>query len=332
MDGEETGGGMNGEETGDGINGEIPEAPKLPDAFRTYYVAGSGKDWYNGTSEVPPPLQTVEAALGKLATDYTQEDWPDKGDPKEGFGEIIIRGEATASSTILIEGPGYPSIVLRGESGSESKLVGNMNSGYLLTIRDGAKVTLEDGLTLTRSASNGALVYVYKGTFIMNGGEIAGNSAHNYGGGVFVGYNSLFTMNGGKIAGNSAVGSGGGVYISDIFVKAHGGIIYGANESANANTVADGLGHAVCISGGKKRDATAGADVLLISLLDGTDGGWDYQGMAVTGRRASPLLRALLFGSVPKREPCSVRFGTDSHFRTFLRVFVENPVMRHFKK
>ena len=49
-------------------------------------------------------------------------------------------------------------------------------------------------------------------TLTMNGGEIAGNSADNNGGGVCnTGSNARFTMTGGKIAGNATKCHGGGV-------------------------------------------------------------------------------------------------------------------------
>jgi hypothetical protein len=90
---------------------------------------------------------------------------------------------------------------------------------------------------LTRS---GGGVYVYNGTFTMNGGEIYGNSVTNqyngigannrfknyaYGGGGYVtGANSTFTINGGTIRNNTITAqntsdndtnaSGGGVYMT----------------------------------------------------------------------------------------------------------------------
>jgi hypothetical protein len=137
-------------------------------------------------------MKTIGVALYILKVGYAQEDWPDKGKPGEGFGEIIIRGKVTASSEILIEGTGYPSIILRGESESGGALTwtGNANAGYLLTIKNGAKVTLEEGLTRTvlndalyvmGGAFNDALVYVENGAFTMNSGEIAGNSTNSTG-------------------------------------------------------------------------------------------------------------------------------------------------------
>jgi hypothetical protein len=227
--------GIGGEEGG---NNEVPDVPV---AFRTYYVAASGNDTNGGTSEAP--LQTIEAVLEKLAAGYTQEDRLE-----EEAGEIIIRGEVTASGTILIEGPGYPSIVLRGESGSGSTLTwsGEANTDYLLKITKGARITLDEDLTLTRTTRNGAMVYIgTDGAFTMNGGDIAGDSLIK-GRGVYVDDGGAFTMNGGTISGNSASGNpafngGGGVYVCNGTFTMSGGTISG-------NT-ADYYGGGVCVGG-----------------------------------------------------------------------------------
>jgi predicted outer membrane repeat protein len=264
-----------GEEEGGkepGGNNEVPDTSKRPVAFRTYYAAASGNDKNDGTSE--SPLKTVTAALGKLAADYAKDDWPDEEESNEAFGEIIIRGLVTSSSAIVIEGAGYPSIVLRGESGGKSRLVwsGSTAATYLLQIKNGAKVTLEEDLTLTRIASNNGSVSVSAdGTFTMNGGDISGHSSYgvNLYGGTFtmnggnivdnrssygavrltydkfkVKIPSSFTMNGGTIAGNytagsgagtSSEGSGGGVYVdTECSFTMNGGII--------ANNYSDGGG------------------------------------------------------------------------------------------
>jgi hypothetical protein len=103
--------------------------------------------------------------------------------------------------------------------------VGASSGNYTTTL------ILEDNITLQgRSNNNVALVYVnLKGTFIMNGGRISGNtSGNNYnagnGGGV---YNvGTFTMNGGEISGNTAsYGWGGGGMINEGTFTMNGGKI-----------------------------------------------------------------------------------------------------------
>jgi hypothetical protein len=124
----------------------------------------------------------------------------------------------------------------------------------------------------------------------MSGGEISGNTS-DVGGGVHVTGSGTFTMSGGEISGNTASSSssifygGGGVYIgsSGIFAKtASGGVIYGDTNTTHTagsteNTARNGNGHAVYVasSPSKKRNTTAGSDVVLDSTTSGAAGGWE---------------------------------------------------------
>ena len=71
------------------------------------------------------------------------------------------------------------------------------------------------------------------GTFTMNGGTISGNSAYDWGGGVYVRNNSTFTMEGGTITDNTAKTFGGGVYVAYGTFTMSGGTI--SNNSAVYN-------------------------------------------------------------------------------------------------
>ncbi|GHV02904.1 hypothetical protein AGMMS50229_00550 [Campylobacterota bacterium] len=169
-------------------------------------------------------------------------------------------------------------------SGTDITLTGNAPrtiTGYncwgndctaLFTINSGASLTLgtavsDNTITITghtNSASQmraGGGVYVYQGTFIMNGGTISGNTAYSdnasngwgIGGGVHVGGTSgSFTMNGGTISGNTAkgngsdgrgIGGGVGIYLSGTFTM-NGGTISN-NNAVNTSTSANGLGGGV---------------------------------------------------------------------------------------
>jgi parallel beta-helix repeat protein/predicted outer membrane repeat protein len=85
-------------------------------------------------------------------------------------------------------------------------------------------------------------VYVdSSGTFTMSGGEISGNTASYYGGGVYV--SGTFTMSGGEISGNTASStSGGGVYVYGTFTMSGGEI------SGNTASGSGGYGGGVCVS------------------------------------------------------------------------------------
>jgi hypothetical protein len=117
------------------------------------------------------------------------------------------------------------------------------NPGNLLTIRNDHKVILR-GLTLQGVTANDDALVVNNGTFIMQSGKITDNSnlsTDEYGNGGGVrnapkdSKGGIFIMNGGEISGNSA-NNGGGVYNSGTF-QISNGIIYGIG-SADENTVA----------------------------------------------------------------------------------------------
>jgi formylglycine-generating enzyme required for sulfatase activity len=147
------------------------------------------------------------------------------------------------------------------------KLTGN---GSLITVGAGAKVTLgSTGKVLAlegKSGNTAALVTVDGGELTLeNGAVITGNKSSTDGGGVYVA-SGTFTMTGGEISGNESAGLGGGVYISGSgnFSKTGGGLIYGNDGSASANTAAQGdtWGHAVdfAASPGYYRDTTLDID------------------------------------------------------------------------
>ena len=110
------------------------------------------------------------------------------------------------------------------------------------------------GIITHKDNCNDLGVYVYKGTFTMNGGTITGNiagngttsfSSSNYrGGGVFV-CEGKFIMNGGIISNNTAQ-DGGGVYVKNgTFIMNDGTI---TNNEANAKNFSRGGG--VCVFDG----------------------------------------------------------------------------------
>jgi len=140
-------------------------------------------------------------------------------------------------------------------------------------------------LTLTGSKnddiSRGISIIVIHGdgNLIMhNDVHLTGNTA-NDGGAVHV--NGSFVMYGGTISGNTAIKFGGGVYVSPSgeFLK-KGGIIYGNDDTPNANIAGGGeatFGHAVFYQGGINqyyRDITAGINDDIIAgdeIFDGLE-------------------------------------------------------------
>jgi hypothetical protein len=123
-------------------------------------------------------------------------------------------------------------------------LTGNESSGAAGGVLvDGGTLILNEGAAVEKMAAGavsdaaGGVGIRGTGSFIMNGGIIAGNQAAgtNSGGGVWVYQEGSFTMYGGTIKGNAAAGSnsGGGVYNDGGFTM-HGGTI-GGDEPADAN-------------------------------------------------------------------------------------------------
>jgi hypothetical protein len=101
-------------------------------------------------------------------------------------------------------------VSLRG-SGTVSRSASTL-SGQIWRVQSGAKLILRDTVIL-RGGPNRPVVEVYRGEFVMEGGEITGSTnGGGPGGGVWIRGGS-FTMKDGVIHGNHANGSGGGVYV-----------------------------------------------------------------------------------------------------------------------
>jgi len=190
-------------------------------------------------------------------------------------------------------------ITLQGRSNNTSAVV-RVDSNGKLIMNTGTKIT---GNTFSSSTgASGSGVYV-SGTFIMNGGEIFGNTAsvssassssvYASAGGVCV-YNGTFTMNDGEIFGNTVISSsynnayGGGVYVFLGTFTKNGGTIYGLNGDVKSNivkngsgTLLDNRGHAVYTnsSPAKKMENTVGPEVyLFFNYNNGKpvwNGGWE---------------------------------------------------------
>jgi hypothetical protein len=148
-------------------------------------------------------------------------------------GVVTPDGEGSFSnkSLVSITGAGeYPRLVLRG--GSSGGILDGQNQLRVLYV-EGNKVTIADGLTLTRGNSKtlnemyGGGVYLEKSKLTMTGGTISDCTAE-YGSGVAIlededGKHSSFEMTGGTIKG----GSGSAVFIDSacLFTLSGSGLI-----------------------------------------------------------------------------------------------------------
>jgi len=192
-------------------------------------------------------------------------------------------------------------VTLQGRSDNRSYLV-SVNSNGILIMNVGTKIT--GNIFTSDNSSYGGGVYVFYGTFTMNGGEISGNSVYDSnskfarGGGVYV-YYGTFTMNEGEISGNTVstssstsdsnyISCGGGVYVDGGRFTKNGGTVYGSNGDSKSNivknssgTLLNNRGHAVYAysSSAKKMENTIGPEVyLFFNYNDGKpvwSGGWE---------------------------------------------------------
>lgn len=123
--------------------------------------------------------------------------------------------------------------------------IGTNSTGYVygtLTLKDGVRISgntaetgggiavrsatlmIESGCTIGGSttadgntAKNGGGIALDQGGTLMLSGEIKGNIAQEYGGGVYLYGGGVFTMTGGTITGNSAANHGGAVFVGGTF-------------------------------------------------------------------------------------------------------------------
>jgi hypothetical protein len=117
---------------------------------------------------------------------------------------------------------------------------------YMTTFEmSGGKIINNTCATDGTSSGGGGGVHV-RGTFIMTGGEISGNTGNWGGGGVEVYDNAIFTMSGGKISGNTATRLVGGGVRTNRGVMSVGAnptfTMSGGEISGNTATDSDGGG------------------------------------------------------------------------------------------
>jgi hypothetical protein len=215
---------------------------------------------------------TVNGTVNALGYGDHGNGWV-QGSLRIGDGRAVIAGNGTIylmskgrllniGSDKVLRQLTLDGVTLVGLPDNDSPLIGiGENSEFVL--KSGA---ITGNLRMWDNDSSGGGVVVWRGTFIMEGGSISGNTAHN-GGGVFV-EESTFTMKGGIISGNTASDNagavmvqqrssftmeggiisgntaafGGGVRVGEqaTFIM-EGGTIYGSSaEGGNANTAPSG--------------------------------------------------------------------------------------------
>jgi hypothetical protein len=140
------------------------------------------------------------------------------------------------------------------------------NTGGVHIFNGGTFIMNGGDISGNTSSGKGGGIYVDGGTFNMNGGFIKGNNAER-GGGVYAINKSAFTMVGGTISGNTVSGYGGGAEISSnsAFIMA-GGTINNNKALMNSGGVEINVNSTFIMNGGTITENTAstrGGGVLL---------------------------------------------------------------------
>ena len=190
-----------------------------------------------------------------LAADHTHTGWT-KWTATDSLptapGNYVLSGNVMLRQSWLVP-KGSTKLCLEGHS-----IIYSGSSGSVIQIPSGATLELSDldgnnGLITGGKGNDNSAEYLgggvsVKGTFIMNGGQINGNTAST-GGGVYVDNSASFIMNGGVITGNTAAVSGGGVTVRNQFTVSGGATVIGNTKGGAANNVRLDQGKTIRVSG-----------------------------------------------------------------------------------
>ena len=221
----------------------------------TFTVDQMEEVWLNGTSgddtntgaDQDKAVKTLEHALNLVADD----------------GVIYICGQVTVDSALTVEGAtieradGFTGTLISVTgTGTELTLVNatidgkktGSRTGKLVNVTDGATLSIEEGAKLIDNNET-AIQVEANSTLDMNGGEISGNAASTWGGGI-VNNGGIVNLNGGFITRNTSGNVGGGVVtvnggtttlngatISDNTAARNGGGVYVQGSNASKETV-----------------------------------------------------------------------------------------------
>ncbi len=193
-----------------------------------------------------------------------------------GLSEVIAVGTSGANNITL---------TMR-DSAPQTAHKYSVNAGGLAVVDEANGTQTFTGGYITggtggRNAGNAGGVYVFgpsggSNTFIMQGGNILGNTATQLGGGVFLMQGGVFLMQGGSIFGN--VEQGGAVGVLGGTATISGGSIRN-NQSANGGSAIYLLNGVVNLNGGEIRDNRA----------DAADGGAIYYSSGTLNLSGSPV-------------------------------------------
>lgn len=258
------------------INGTINTAVALVQKDSEFTCYSTINDAVTGWNSA------ADGATLKLLTDVTTSSTINV----TGTKALDLNGheiKMTGSGSVISVGEGA-NLTLNDVDGNTGKITGgNAERGAGVRIDKGTFVMNGGTITGNTASVHGGAIYAIYGTFTMNGGEITGNNAGDKGAGVCVaGGGTVFTLNDGTISGNTASGNGGGVYVDDTFVMKGGSITGNISNGANGGgvyvnkifTMENGT-----ISGNKAKN---GGGV----YVDGSDRSFTMTGGTVSGNTA----------------------------------------------
>ncbi|MDR1096217.1 MAG: hypothetical protein LBL31_07490 [Spirochaetaceae bacterium] len=254
---------------------EPPQTPPPSASPYTWYVSSSGNNTNTGT-DPSSPLASMPVALTRIKAAYKNGKWPSGMSATIEVKGRIVGGPAVEPYSAMVEvyGAGnYPPIILKGDPVSGGILDANKTTanGRVLYIAKN-KVTLGKNLVLTggRMLWGGAVCIginddVFSGgEFIIDGGEISGNSGGS--GGAVAVYRGSMRMLSGIITNNNHTNfnnnpaDGGAIFINDESTLFMSGGTISNNGKASKTEKGGGIfvnGGTVTMAGGEILNNTA---------------------------------------------------------------------------
>jgi uncharacterized repeat protein (TIGR02543 family) len=195
----------------------------------------------------------------------------------------VSADEGIGPRTLSYSGKTNVFIFLKGDTATRA--VNLSANGTLFTIESGVTLTLDD-ITLRGRSNNANLVRVNSGgALTMNtGSRITGNIfSSNYGGGVYVAADGTFIMNDGEISGNTVSDYGAGVHVYGTFIMNGGDILNNTGSSSSGGGVYVNSGGTFTMTSGKISNNTASSGGG-VNISNGT---FNMEGGEISGNKAA---------------------------------------------
>ncbi len=258
--------------------------------FANTAVNGAGVYVNGGTFEM------TDGTIG-----YNTGTWG--GGVYSNYGKVIMTGGKISGNSVGANGGGGVYVnggtfeMTGGTIGGTANDANIGASGAGVVIGASGVFTMNGGSITGNNGSAGGGLYLTSGTFILNDGTIANNTATGNGGGALITEYGLFEMNGGEISGNTAV-NGGGVHVEnggELIINdgaisgneaVNGGGIYNNGGTVQMN---DGIisGNIAVYDGTQLSDNTKNGDGAGIMLANG--GSFTMNGGVITANKADTL-------------------------------------------